>query len=61
MESPSIPQEEREEEPGPRNGGNEPPAETGADEVPPSDSLDHEDAGENDAQERGANRDQLPA
>jgi hypothetical protein len=48
MESPSLPQKEPQEEPGPSETGTEPPAESGADEVPPSESVD-EDA----ARERG--------
>jgi hypothetical protein len=38
MESPSLPQKEPQEEPGPEESGSQPPPETGADEVPPSEA-----------------------
>ncbi len=40
MESESLPQKEPQEEPRPGESGTEPPTETGADEVPPAESLE---------------------
>ena len=44
MESPSLPQKEPQEEPGPEEGAVQPPPDTGADEVEPSEATETDDS-----------------